>query len=103
MNALRVTGKMSWLFSFIILVVFAQIKAISSFATFFVDLLTKEENWWVRAIIIVVTLGVIAVGYVLSKLVRQYFEKSKEDKDKKDTKQGVEEVKALTEPIKEDN
>ncbi|MBI2452311.1 hypothetical protein HYV50_04525 [Candidatus Pacearchaeota archaeon] len=81
--------------------IIAQLRIIKIVATFVLDLIFSPENWWLRIIIIVVSLGIFAIAHVLSKMLEKYFKKRKEEKTKSELEQKLKETKGLTEGIKE--
>lgn len=81
-------------------ILLAQVRAIKLIVNFFLDLFGKQENWWIRAIIMIIAFGFLAAGIVLSKMLSQYMRKSRERKDKSELKQTKSELKEFTGQIK---
>jgi len=84
-----------------IAIIFAQLKIIKLIVTFSLDLAFKQENWWIRVIIIIFFLAFVALAYALSGILAQHFKKQKEAKTKKETEQELSNMKRFSTGIKE--
>lgn len=81
-------------------IIFAQTRIIKVVATFLLDLVFKQENWWMRTIIVVLILGIFAVAHVMSKLVLKLIIKRKEELLKQRTGEEFAKLVKLSNAIK---
>ena len=81
-------------------IILAQTKLLKIIVGFVLDLVFKQGNWWIRLLIWILIVGIIAFEWVAFRLATQASKKNKEEKRKKELEQGVKEVKALTEGAK---
>ena len=87
------------LIGFLIAIILAQIHFFKLIASFSIGLIFKPENWWMRAITLIIILGALAFAHVLSKMVEQNLKKSGKKKEESELKQKVKEVKALSKEV----
>ena len=59
------------------------------------DLIFKQENWWMRTIIVVVIIAVIVLEVRVSKSAEKYIKEQKVKNTQEESKEQVEEIKAL--------
>lgn len=88
-------GALAFLVGAIASSVLAQLRLYYIFAKFMDDLFLKQQNWWMRTIVIVISFGLILLAYAILSLIDKNLEKNKTEKDKKDLRQQVTEAKAL--------
>lgn len=73
----------------------AQIRLLKVIATFLLDLIFRQENWWIRSIILILIVGALVFTNTLSKLVEKYFKKKSAEKVHEEEKEDVKEVKTI--------
>lgn len=83
----------------LIAVILAQVQFFNFVITNTLNLIFKPENWWIRAILIIVALGVFMVVYVLSRLLDQYFKKREKAKKETELNQEVEKTREFNKGV----
>jgi len=94
-RSLGAKGVLSVVIGTIFTIILAQIKLIESIVIFTLDLILKQENWWIRLILTIVTLGVFLVGYILIRILAKYIGKEVGGKGEDEIKQKLSELKGL--------
>jgi hypothetical protein len=84
----------------LVAVVLAWIQLVGLLATTCANLILQPLNWWTRAIVIVVLLGVFGVIYVIVKMLKTKLKKNQEEKTKAELEQQVKETRALNRGIR---
>ena len=89
----------SYLTGLILTIILSQIRVIELIATSVLNLIFAPENWWLRLIIGIISLGVLAAIYVLSRMLSQYLKQQKKAKTEEQTEQKLKELKGITKGI----
>jgi len=77
-------------------VLLAQTRLLKLIVTFTLDLIFKQENWWMRTIILIVALGIIALEFKSFKMFSLSLEKRKTEKVKTEQAQQLKVAKSFT-------
>jgi len=72
-------------------IIFAQINLLKVISTKSLDLIYTKEAWWIRLILWLVFIAILAVLYYAEKILGKTLKKNKEAKEKAEVKQKVEE------------
>ena len=91
-----VKKEIAFLMGFFIAVIFAQLKIINFIVVGIVDIMLKQENWWLRLIIGIVALGLFASLYIISKMISQTLKQQHLEKVAKENEQQLNTTKTLT-------
>jgi len=97
----RVKGWKALAMGLVIAAILAQIRIIKIVATTILDLIFKQENWWIRLIIGIVAFGVVAAVYVLSRMVGQRLKKKHKQRVEEESEQKLKEVKGFVSGVEE--
>ena len=79
-------GWFSFMFGMLFAVILAQVGVIKIIATFILDLIFKQENWWIRLIVIVIFIAILIIENKFS----QMLSKNLKERQAKKVKEGLE-------------
>lgn len=82
-------------------VILAQVKLFEMITTTLLDIIFKQENWWIRSIITIAIFAGLAVLYVLSRMASKKLKEQNKEKTEQKINQRLKDLGALTSGIKE--
>ncbi|MBU0466908.1 MAG: hypothetical protein KJ718_00445 [Nanoarchaeota archaeon] len=95
----KIKGAYAFIIGLLIAIILAQARVIKVIATFLLDLIFKPSNWWMRIIVIIIVLAVVAIEIKESQILAKRLKENKIKKTQEEAEQQLKEVKGLTKGV----